>query len=83
MKLGISIYSISRKIINGEMSAEKGVEWLADIGAEIIEIVPFGIDIVENKTLAVELNKIAVENGGEIVRPHALPPMLGHIKYTY
>ena len=66
MKLGISIYSISRKIMSGEMSPGKGVEWLAETGAEIIEIVPFGINIVENKTLAGELSKIAAENGSVI-----------------
>ncbi|MCL2772646.1 MAG: sugar phosphate isomerase/epimerase [Oscillospiraceae bacterium] len=66
MELGISIYGISRKIMTGEMSPEKGVEWLAETGAEVIEIVPFGIDIVENKNLAAELNKIAKENGSVI-----------------
>jgi sugar phosphate isomerase/epimerase len=52
--------------MSGELSLEKGVKWLADSGAEVIEIVPFGIDIVENKNLAAELNKIAVENGSLI-----------------
>ena len=66
MKLGISIYSISRKIMSGEMSPETGVKWLADAGAEVIEIVPFGIDILGNKNLAGELNKIARENGSMI-----------------
>ena len=66
MKLGISIYSISRKIMSGELSPGKAVEWLADTGAEIIEIVPFGIDIVENKNLAAELKKTAVNNGSLI-----------------
>jgi len=66
MKLGISIYSISRKIMSGELSPGQGVKWLADAGAEVIEIVPFGIDIVGNKNLAFELNKIAVENGSLI-----------------
>ena len=66
MKLGISIYSISRKIMSGEMSPEKGVEWLAETGAEVIEIVPFGIDIAENKNLAGELTKVAAENGSLI-----------------
>lgn len=66
MKLGISIYSISRKIMSGEISPEKGVEWLAETGAEIIEIVPFGIDIVDNKNLANKLKKTAAENGSKI-----------------
>ena len=66
MKLGISIYSISRKIMSGEMTPENGVKWLADAGAEVIEIVPFGIDIVENKNRAGELKKIAIESGSLI-----------------
>ena len=66
MKLGISIYSISGKIMSGEMSPENGVKWLADAGAEVIEIVPFGIDIAENKNLAFELKKVAAETGSLI-----------------
>lgn len=66
MKFGVSIYSISRKIMNGEMTAEKAVEWLCGIGAEVIELVPFGIDMVSNKQLAPALKKIALDNGSEI-----------------
>jgi sugar phosphate isomerase/epimerase len=65
--MGISIYSISRKITRGEITPEQAVEWLAkEAGAEIIEIVPFGIDIINNKDLAVTLKKIAEDNGSAI-----------------
>jgi sugar phosphate isomerase/epimerase len=63
MKLGISIYSISRKIMTGEISPEKAVEYLADTGAEVIELVPFGIAIVGNKNRAFDLQHAASENG--------------------
>jgi len=66
MRFGISLYSISRKIITGEITAEKAVEWLCKAGAEVIELVPFGIDMVNNKHLASALRKIAAENGAEI-----------------
>lgn len=66
MKLGISIYSISRKIMTREISPQKAVEYIADIGAEVIEIVPFGIDIVGNKNLASDLKKAALENNSLI-----------------
>ena len=66
MKLGISVYSISRKIISGELSPGEAVDWLAKTGAEVIEIVPFGIDIVENKSLAAELKNIALNSGARI-----------------
>ncbi|MCL2501024.1 MAG: sugar phosphate isomerase/epimerase [Defluviitaleaceae bacterium] len=48
---GASIYSISRKIISGEMSPADGIKWLADNGAEAIELVPFGIDMVNEPVL--------------------------------
>ena len=66
MKLGISIYSISRKIMKEEMTAEKAVEWLCETGAEVIELVPFGIDMINNKDLAGSLKKTAIDNGGKI-----------------
>jgi len=66
MRLGISIYSISRKITSGEFTPEKAVEWLANAGAEVIEIVPFGIDIAANKTLAGGLKKAAEDSGSRI-----------------
>ena len=31
-KFGASIYSISRKIMSGELTPEAGVQWLADNG---------------------------------------------------
>ena len=67
MKLGVSIYSISRKITSGEITPAQAVEWLAkEAGAEVIEIVPFGIDIINNDNLAGELKKVAEDNGSII-----------------
>lgn len=51
MKFGVSIYSVSRKIMSGEWTPEQGIRWLAEIGAEAIEIVPFGIDFINNPAL--------------------------------
>lgn len=51
-KFGVSIYSISRKIVKGEMTPEQGVEWLCEQGCEVIEVVPFGIDLLADKGLA-------------------------------
>ncbi len=50
-KFGVSIYSISRKIMNGEWTAMQGIRWLAENGAEVIEIVPFGIDFIKEPDL--------------------------------
>jgi len=67
MKFGISIYSISRKIISGEITPVGAVEWLAkEAGAEVIELTPFGIDIIADDKLAGELKKVAEENGSII-----------------
>jgi len=67
MKFGISVYSISRKILKEEITPGQAVEWLAkEAGAEVIEITPFGIDIISNDKLAAELKKIAEDNGSII-----------------
>jgi sugar phosphate isomerase/epimerase len=69
MKFGISIYSISRKITKGEITPQEAVEWLAKedgANSELIEIVPFGIDLINNAGLAEELSKIARDNGSLI-----------------
>lgn len=66
IKFGVSIYSISRKIMKGEISPHEGVRWLCENGAEVIELVPFGIDIVNNKGLAAELRKEAEQGGVKI-----------------
>jgi sugar phosphate isomerase/epimerase len=52
--------------MKNEITAEKAVEWLCKTGAEIIELVPFGIDMVNDKQLAKNLKKAASDNGGEI-----------------
>ena len=59
MKFGASIYSISRKILSNEITPEEGVTWLGENGAEVIEIVPFGIDIINTKGLTDCLLKAA------------------------
>lgn len=58
-KFGVSIYSISRKIISGELTPEKAVEWLCEQGSEVIEIVPFGIDLLADPGLAGRMKAVA------------------------
>ena len=68
VKFGVSIYSVSRKIMSGEWSAEQGIRWLAEIGAEAIELVPFGMDFLEHPELidtclqAAAVNKVKIDN---------------------
>ena len=84
MKLGISIYSISRKILKEEMTAVKAVEWLCETGAEVIELVPFGIDMINDKALSGILKKTALDNGSKIANYslNANFLQLSQIEYT-
>ena len=60
---GVSIYSISRCIMSKEITPEEGVSWLCENGAQAIEIVPFGIDILADKDLAKRMKAAADAHG--------------------
>ncbi|MDL2288494.1 sugar phosphate isomerase/epimerase [Oscillospiraceae bacterium OttesenSCG-928-F05] len=60
-KFGVSIYSISSLIMSGQITPAEGVRWLCENGAETIEIVPFGIDLVGTPGLIDEFKKISGE----------------------
>jgi len=62
-KFGVSIYSISRQLISGQMTPEQGVEWLCNNGAEVIEIVPIGINLPEDKALAGRMKAVSDKHG--------------------
>ncbi|MCL2188061.1 MAG: sugar phosphate isomerase/epimerase [Defluviitaleaceae bacterium] len=68
---GVSIYSISRKITKGEISPTEGVKWLAENGAQAVEIVPFGIDLINEPTL-INLLKKAAREGGSFITNYSL-----------
>ena len=44
IKFGTSIYCVTQKIQSKEWTPPQAIQWLADQGAETIELVPFGID---------------------------------------
>ena len=48
VKFGTSIYCISRRICNGEITPVEAFNHLCDMGAEVVELVPFGFDIVDS-----------------------------------
>jgi len=58
-KFGASLYCISRHIISGKITPEEGVEWLCNNGAEVIEIVPFGFNPLEDKEVAARMKAAA------------------------
>ena len=45
-KFGVSIYIVCRKFYSKEWTPMQGIRWLAEQGAEAIELVPFGIDFL-------------------------------------
>ncbi len=65
-KFGVSLYSVSRKIMSGEWTAMQGIRWLAEQGAEVIELVPFGIDFHGNPGLIPQCLDTAAECGVKI-----------------
>lgn len=50
-RFGVSIYSVSRKFYAKEWTAEEGIAWLGEQGAEMIELVPFGLDFLGDPDL--------------------------------
>ena len=60
-KFGVSIYSISRKIISGEITPVEGVKILSDFGAQTIELVPFGFDMIKDPSLIDKFLKVSDE----------------------
>jgi sugar phosphate isomerase/epimerase len=62
-KFGVSIYSVSRLIINGSITPEQGVSWLCEQGAEVVEITPTGIDLLADGGLAERLRAAAAKHG--------------------
>ena len=50
-RFGISIYGVSRKIRTGELTPISAFERICNMGAECVELVPFGFDLVESTDL--------------------------------
>lgn len=50
-RFGISIYGVSRKIRTGEMTPVSAFERICQMGAEVVELVPFGFNLVETPEL--------------------------------
>ena len=57
MKTGISLYSLSRAINAKEMTVVQAIEWMAENGAEHVEIVPCGFSLAEDKQLLNDIVK--------------------------
>ncbi|OAB32059.1 sugar phosphate isomerase [Paenibacillus macquariensis subsp. defensor] len=63
MKLGVSSYSLYQAMAADNMSIQDVISWVADIGAQHIEIVPFGFDFNSNPELEDQIREKATEVG--------------------
>lgn len=67
MKLGISSYSLYQAMHAGSMTIEDVIEWVAEIGASHIEIVPkLGFDFDANPELEEQIREKAAASGLDI-----------------
>ena len=59
MKIGLSTYSLIKKMNNGEMNVLDVLQWVADHGGEHVELVPYGFTVVDNYELATQIKEKA------------------------
>ena len=60
-RFGISIYGVSREIRTGELSPIEAFHKICDMGAEVVELVPFGFNLVTTPSLRPEFKKASAE----------------------
>lgn len=66
MKLGISSYSLYQAMEAGSMDILSVIDWVKEIGAEHIEVVPLGFSLVDNPELMDQIVERAAKAGIEI-----------------
>ena len=62
-RFGISIYGVSRKIRTGELTPIAAFEKIAGMGAEVVELVPFGFNLVETPELKKDFKEASAKLG--------------------
>ena len=62
-RFGISIYGVSRKIRTGELTPIAAFERICEMGAEVVELVPFGFNLVETPELKKDFKEASVKTG--------------------
>ena len=62
-RFGISIYGVSRKIRTGELSPTAAFNKICDMGAEVVELVPFGFNLVTTPELKGEFKAASAARG--------------------
>lgn len=66
MKIGLSTYSMVKKMRQGEMDVLDVLQWVADNGGQHVELVPYEFTVVDNYELATEIKDKAAELGLEL-----------------
>ena len=62
-RFGISIYGVSRKIRTGELTPIAAFERIAKMGAECVELVPFGFNLLDQSELRPEFKSASARLG--------------------
>ena len=62
-RFGISIYGVSRKIRKGELSPIAAFNRICEMGAEVVELVPFGFNLVETPELKKDFKEASAKAG--------------------
>lgn len=66
MKIGVSTYSLARAIRSGEMDVFGVMEWIKELGAQHVEVVPVGFNLQEDPALIEQMVAKAKELDIEI-----------------
>ncbi|HBT72317.1 MAG TPA: sugar phosphate isomerase/epimerase [Lysinibacillus sp.] len=77
MKVGLSTYSMVKKMKQGEMNVLDVLQWVADNGGQHVELVPYEFTVVDNYELASQIKKKAAELGLEL-SAYSLPANFIH-----
>lgn len=83
MKLGVSTYSLLPAIESGEMTVLDVIDWVADLGGEHVEIVPFGFKLVDNDELVDAIREKAAERNIDISNYSILANLLPDTEEEY
>ena len=62
-RFGISIYGVSRKIRTGALTPIAAFERICEMGAEVVELVPFGFNLVETPELKKDFKEASAKTG--------------------
>jgi len=71
MKFGISTYSLHQAFISGQLTVEGVITTIAELGAEHVEIVPLGYNLLEQPQL-IEVIKNTAQDSGLILSNYAI-----------